>query len=389
MVKNTVDVEKLLQTLDVRAFLEHNQIHFSQRRGGTELMLRCVNPKHEDKSGDSLHMNARGDRWNGCFKCSPCGFKGSFLTFLRNATESTLDEIFESLKKFGTYETISATDAVVRDRENALKIKDNALVDDFQFPPVQFAYAPFEFCSTWNEKIDAEKYMMSRNIMKEVAFSMEIGWNNPFKVSEHIDKESGILKEHYVPNAIVCPARFNGKIASFFLRCYDGIFFVNSKGKQISKLLPPDSPVGRFPYNIDSCDRNHPTIVVEGVMDALVTMSALTRAKIEMNVIACWSNSPTSFHIDLMREKCGEEIIFLPDRDSLAGAQLCEIIANGYSPNVGLFHEKQLSIALIPWGKDPGSCAYDEIIAAISGRKNWHEYTSKNRLTYGKSYCDF
>jgi len=357
-----VDIELLLKTVDVKKVLDNLGVKYKARRNDTELMIKCVNPNHQDKSGDSLQMNARNDDYNGVYKCNPCGIKGNFIKFLLLATKNSFKEIVEYLGNFGTLNYRLQIDDVTRDRESAIAISEEKTNEEL--PEIKIQYTRCKLQDSWDESNPAQCYLKKRNIDPYVAFSHEIGWADFFE----------FMPGRHVKDCIVFPIRYKGRLVSYFLRSYSGPFY-----HKVHKLFPPKSPVWKFPYNIDQCKDEKPIIVVEGIIDCLVVKSALLKSGLDFNVIAAYSNNPTKSHIQILRES-GKQIICLPDRDSSAGVVLCDTILEG------LIHTNQIEIALLPWGYDPGDCSYDTIRQSLISRTKLIDYITLNRINYGSNY---
>ena len=365
-----VDITSLLRSIDIKRVLNDLKIPYKQRLEGTELQIKCINPNHRDNSCDSLHMNARGDDYNGVFKCNPCGIKGSFIKFLQLATDNKTYEIIKYLSQYGNVIHISNIQAVLDDRNDAYElINSNEDNKKFEDKEISIVYEKIKFDNNWDLNNEAEAYLAKRRIHPVVAFNHEIGWSKNFEFKQGV----------FANNAIVFPIRFNGKIISYFLRCWNGNFFGDT-----AKLFPPGAPVGRCLYNIDNCYNGKPTIVVEGIIDALVVESSLLLYDLydKYNVCSSYSNSATDSHVKQLSQISGD-IILLPDRDSDAGVVLCERIA------MKLFHSKNVFIANVPCGKDPGDCSPPEVIDAINSKEVWSVHTNKNKILYGTKYLFF
>lgn len=360
--KNKIDLQLLQRTIDVKLVLEKLGIPFKKRLEGLEIMLRCVNPGHEDKSGDSLHMNARGDEWNGRFNCNPCGMKGDFIKYLQLSTTNSFVEIINYLKNFGKVSSLTTIDEIIRDRES---IFENQSIDaQEEFEEIQINYQKFPLYRSWDESHPALKYMADRRIHPSIAFNHEVGWSGSFEYKPGI----------FARNAIVFPIRKSGKLVSYFLRCFTGCFFGD-----IKKLFPVNAPVGKTLYNIDSCDSKNPTIVVEGIIDAHVVLSSLLLYGVKINVVSAYSNNATEHHIRQL-EKIGSDIIVMPDRDGEPGAVLPDRIGKA------LVHKRKVYIANIPWGKDPGDCTPVDIMSAIEKKELWCEHIARNQFETGRPY---
>ena len=367
---NRVDLTKLARSLDVRRVLTDLGIPFKDRRDGTELMLRCINPDHDDASGDSLHMNARSDEYNGLWKCNPCGWRGNVYKYLVNASENSFSEIINFLKEYGTASYVGSNEAVILDRQQALESKSVHVEDDAPLPYLPVPLIPFPYRGEWDNDHAAQLYLSSRRIHPIVAFNYGVGYNDSFPYKT--DPKLVTAKK-----SIVFPIYHGGQTVSYFLRRYPS---EETFWGDLKKLFPTSAVIAKTLYGIDQCVRGRPTVVVEGIIDALVVSSALLVSdNNEYNVVAAYSNNATKFHVDQLRNlECS--VVVMPDRDGAPGTVLCESIGRP------LYHERDIYIANIPWGKDPGDCSCDEIVHALANKEVWIEHTTKNTIFTGKPY---
>jgi hypothetical protein len=361
-----VDLTALARSLNIREVFDSLGVPYKARLDGTELMLACINPDHQDKSGDSLQMNARGDQWNGLWKCNPCGWKGNIYKYLTGATEQNFGQVIEYLKSHGTVELIDDEARVTRDREAALALPDQQA--ETPIPGMQISYTPFQYKTSWDMRLPHEAEMARRGISTAVAFNHRVGWAENFLYKP--DPQRPV----YARNAIVFPIYYQGVLVSYFLRCWNGVFFGD-----IGKLFPPGAVIGQVPYNLDGCQSPNPTVVTEGIIDAQVVESAVRMYSLEYDSSCAYSTGISPWHIDKYGKLPGA-LVLMPDRDGEAGVQLCE----GLAPP--LYHHKDVYIANIPWGKDPADCTPMEIKKALDEKQLWISYTTENRILYGKPY---
>lgn len=354
-----IDIVQLQRNLDVKKCLSSLNINFDDRRGGGELILKCVNPSHNDKN-PSLQMNARGDEYNGVWTCNPCGWRGSFIKFVMYVTGWTFKQSLDFLTA-NTNEILYIDDSasIIKDREEALFIESNKRFE-FTPSPISFEYIPFENKDDWDPLNPFEAYMINRRVSPQVAYELEVGYSNYFQYG----------KMNMI-SCIVVPVRYKGICCSFLLRStFDK-----------AKLYPPDAPNKYFFYNFDFINYDWPTIIVEGFFDVAVIKTAIFFLGLQYNVIASWSNNPTEYHIELLKTLPGEKIV-MPDRDGIGGKILVDKIAEP------LCHEHHISIANIPLGKDPGQCTFYEIDEALKNREIWIDHVNKNMFKIGKRYIE-
>lgn len=353
--KKRIDLDALQKDLNVPELLKSVGIEYRSRREGTELVLRCINPEHKDAT-PSLHMNARNDEYNGVWVCKPCGARGNVFTILQKTFSIEFKQALSIiLGCVGSYTTYESFDRSINDRLEALSFSNSEEI--YEPVDIDFSYNKFKYQLKWNDN-KYEQYLRNRRISPEIAYEYGIGWSNYFT-----------YKSLVVPDTIVSPVYFKRKLCSFFLRSV-------SSGV---KLYPPNAPNRYFLHNIDNVIPGRPTIVQEGLYDNYVTATACHFSKREYNIVAAWSNNPTPEHIEQLRNIDGE-LILMPDRDSEYGMRMCDIIGDA------LVHEKELSLALIPLGNDPGSCTYFDIINSLDTRESWSDHVSKNMLIHGQRY---
>lgn len=354
---NKIDKKLLNKKLNIKKLVKHLHIPIRDENS-KEIWAQCPLGHQRRRASWSINHD-KHDKHFGVFHCFSCGWKGNWLTLVKELLDMDTDEALEYVKAlFGIGE-------ITEDVLYSIALEDKKLAREAEQSQAKIVKyeMPKDFIRITEKNNSYCKYLINRGIALDTVLNNSI---------MYCDKVTDKYLKRY-QKRIIIPITMNGVIASFFGRSILSKEEIeeNDIKKGLYPPSPPASPMRLILYGWDEIDDSLDYgILVEGSLDKLKLQTLRYK-----NVMAALGNQLSKEKKEMIAKRFnGKRLFVIPDGDE-GGEKLKEHCKD-------LVYDCKVYHIQLPEGNDP--CDVNTVVLkqCIINRKKLYEKEVKLQVKY-------